>query len=214
VRRLLFSVLLVCLAQVPVAFARFEVEVLALFKDRALLRTGGVERMLRVGETSAEGVTLLAANAQGARLRHAGRELNLGLSTQVAGRLAPPALQNIAIPPDGHGQYRVRGTIDGQLADFLVDTGASVVVLSSRHARALGIAFDNGRKGTVQTAQGTVDAVFLTLDRVAVAGIEARGIQATVIEGDYPVDILLGMTFLQHVSMEARAGVLTLTQKF
>ncbi len=163
-RRLLFSVLLVCLAQAPVALARFEVEVLALFKDRALLRTGGVERMLRVGETSAEGVTLLAANAQGARVRHAGRDLSLGLN--------------------------------------------------SRHARALGIAFDNGRKGTVQTAQGTVDAVFLTLDRVAVAGIEARGIQATVIDGDYPVDILLGMTFLRHVSMEERAGVLTLTQKF
>jgi predicted aspartyl protease len=38
-------------------------------------------------------------------------------------------------------------------------------------------------------------------------------VQAAVIEGDFPADILLGMSFLREVSLEARDGVMTLTRK-
>jgi aspartyl protease family protein len=137
----------------------------------------------------------------------------LALSTRVAGSFAAPAPARVAISPDGQGQYRVRGVIDRQPADFLVDTGASVVVMNGNRARQLGIAFEHARRGLIQTAQGNVDAWFLALDRVAVAGIESSGVEAAVIDGDFPRDILLGMSFLRDVSIEARDGVMTLTRK-
>ena len=37
--------------------------------------------------------------------------------------------------------------------------------------------------------------------------------RAAVVEGDFPADILLGMSFLRDVSIEARDGVLTLVRR-
>ncbi|MBX3707145.1 MAG: TIGR02281 family clan AA aspartic protease [Pseudomonadales bacterium] len=209
-RRLLPSLLLTALAA---GAAASEVEVVGLFKDRAVLRTVTGERMLRVGETTPDGVTLLAADARSARVRVNGVVQTLTLDTRGAGRFTTPAPAQIAIPPDSQGQYRVRGTVNGRMADFLVDTGASIVVMSSVHARSLGVSFEQGQKGSIQTAQGVVAAFFLPLDEVAVAGISSRAVQAAVVDGDFPADILLGMSFLRDVAMEARDGVLTLKRR-
>ena len=38
--------------------------------------------------------------------------------------------------------------------------------------------------------------------------------QAAVIEGAYPVEILLGMSFLRQVALREQGGVLTLTAKY
>ena len=93
-----------------------------------------------------------------------------------------------------------------------MDTGASVIALSSSEATGMGIDYSGGEKGVVHTAQGTVDSFFVILDEVVVGGITAHNVQAAVIEGNYPIDPLLGMSFLRHVRMEENAGVLTLTQ--
>jgi len=66
----------------------------------------------------------------------------------------------------------------------------------------------------VQTAQGTTNSYFMMVDEMSVAGITARNVQVAVIDGSYPVEILLGMTFLRQVTMRENEGVMTLTQKF
>lgn len=189
------------------------VEVLALFKDRAVVRAAGSEHMLREGETSPDGITLLEADARGARVRYRGETYQLDLSRHVAGRFTAAERQRVSISPDSLGQYRVRGAINGTFVNFLVDTGASVVALSQRHAGSLGIDLERAERGVVQTAQGTVGSAFVTLDEVVVGGITAYNVQAAVIEGNYPVEILLGMSFLRKVGMEEQNGVLTLVQK-
>ena len=45
-------------------------------------------------------------------------------------------------------------------------------------------------------------------------GITAHNVQAAVIEGDYPIDVLLGMSYLRHVRMRENAGVLLLERKY
>ena len=95
----------------------------------------------------------------------------------------------------------------------LVDTGASVVAISAVHARQLGIEFDESHQGTVQTAQGTADTHFVTLDEIVVGGITAHNVRAAIIEGEYPLEPLLGMSFLRQVSLQENAGVLTLTKQ-
>jgi aspartyl protease family protein len=209
---------LLCAVVAAAAFAApmaraSEPEVVALFKDRAVLRTAAGERMLRVGETSSDGVELLAANGHAAKIRYQGREQTLVLAQRAAGGFATPKQASVAISPDDHGQYRVGGSINGRPAQFIVDTGASVVVMSGAHARALGLAYQHGGTGSIQTAQGTIPAFLLDVDSVAVAGIEGQGVRAAVIEGDFPADILLGMSFLREVGIEAKDGVLTLSRK-
>ena len=207
--------LLLALLLLPaVATATPSVEVLALFADRALLRVSGSDHLLHVGETTPGGVTLLAADAHGARVRFRGEEYTLGLSRHVAGRFAQADRQRVAIPPDALGQYRIRGAINGTFVGFLVDTGASIVAMSRRHAQTLGLDYRSGEPGRVQTAQGTVNSFFVTLDEVTVGGIRAHHVQAAVLDSEYPVEILLGMSFLRHVTLEENAGVLTLLQKY
>ncbi|MEQ8858752.1 MAG: TIGR02281 family clan AA aspartic protease [Pseudomonadales bacterium] len=196
------------------AMASPPVEVLALFKDRALLRASGDEHLLREGQTSPDGITLLEADAEGAKVRYDGEVYALTLSRQVAGNFKAAERQQVSITPDDHGQYRIRGAINGTFVNFLVDTGASIVAMSERHASLIGIDPSVGQLGSVQTAQGTVDSRFLTLDKVVVGGLTAHNVQAAVITGTYPVEILLGMSFLREVSLREEAGVLTLTQKY
>jgi aspartyl protease family protein len=77
----------------------------------------------------------------------------------------------------------------------------------------MGIEYSNGQLGVVHTAQGATDSYFVTLDEVVVGGITAYNVQAAIIEGAYPLDPLLGMSFLRNVRMEENAGVLTLTKQ-
>lgn len=189
------------------------VEVLALFKDRALLRAAGAEHLLKEGETSPDGVTLLEADARRARVRYRGSVYLLTVSRHVAGSFAVAERQRVAINADEQGQYRIRGAINDTFVDFLVDTGASVVAMSRVHAHTLGIDLTRGDRGAVQTAQGTVGSHFVTLDKVVVGGITAHNVRAAVIEGNYPLEILLGMSFLRQVGMQEDGGVLTLIQK-
>lgn len=191
------------------------VEIVGLFKDQAVIRAGSGQQLLRVGETTPHGVTLLSANAREAVVSYQGQQHTLGLTRQAAGSggYSEAQVAQVSIPADGLGQYRIRGAINNRFVDFLVDTGASVVALSSVAADGLGIDYrSRGQKGFVQTAQGNAESYFLNLDTVTVSGITAHNVQAAVITGSHPVDILLGMSFLRSVSMQEQSGVLTLVK--
>ena len=86
--------------------------------------------------------------------------------------------------------------------------------MSSMQAEAMGIDYRRGQRGSVQTAQGNAESHFMTLEKVTVAGITAHNVQAAVITGRYPLDILLGMSFLKQVSIREQSGVMTLVQNY
>lgn len=194
------------------ASASAPVEVVGLFNGRAVLRIPGIgEKLLRVGQQQG-GVTLLAADANSARIRYQDQTLRLTLSSRIAGSYRAAAKAQVSINADSLGQYQVRGAINDRFVNFLVDTGASVVAVSSRTADSLGIEYLSGQRGTVQTAQGVAESFFVNLDKVTVGGITVPNVQAAIIRGDYPVEILLGMSFLKVVKMEEDGGVLMLTK--
>ena len=185
---------------------------MALFKDRAVVRTADEQQMLKVGETSPAGVKLLQADTTGARVSYGGKVYQLDLSVRVAGSFAKPTSETVRISRDSVGQYRMRGALNDHMVDFLVDTGASVVALSERQAQQMGLDYKSGQRGTVQTAQGNANAYFLLLERVTLGGITRRQVRATVIEGMYPTDVLLGMSFLKHIEFTQRGNTLILRQ--
>lgn len=190
------------------------VEAVALFKGSTVVQINGVQRTLRVGEKSPEGCVLLTATSSGASIRCGAQVLQLSLSHQVGGNYAEVAQASVRVVADDRGQYWVRGTINGQPADMLIDTGASVVALSGDRAAMLGIQIPaKAQKGYVQTAQGRTESTLVIVDTIDIGGISARNVQAAVVAGNYPQQILLGMSFLRSVSMQDRAGVLVLTQR-
>ena len=197
---------------IPAAATALPVEVVGLFKNHAVVRVQGGEFLMKAGETRG-GVTLVSADATEARMAYQGEEHVVGLSDRVSSQYRAVDKAQVVISSDSLGQYWIRGAINNRFTNFLVDTGASVVAISARDARQLGIEFDESDQGTVQTAQGTADTHFVTLDEVVVGGITAHNVRAAIIEGEYPLEPLLGMSFLRQVSLQENAGVLTLTKQ-
>jgi aspartyl protease family protein len=97
---------------------------------------------------------------------------------------------------DGH--FHARLTIDGVPVSFIVDTGASQMVLSLEDARRVGI--DPERlsfTGRASTANGTVRIAPVRLASVQLGPFEERDVEASV-NGGQLHSSLLGMSYLQH----------------
>lgn len=98
--------------------------------------------------------------------------------------------------PDGH--YHLTLGINGAPVRFLVDTGASDMVLTLRDADRAGLDRAALRfVGRAATANGTVPTAPVTLDHVELGGIVDRGVPAQVSSGDMPGS-LLGMRYLSR----------------
>ena len=197
------------------AIAATKVTVVGLFKDTAIVVIDGQRRLLRSGDTSPEGVTLISATSTEAVLEVDGERKRYGLGGRIGGSYAPPEQATVRIWPTPNRMYLVGGSINGYPVDFVVDTGATLVSLSGREARRLGIDFRVvGTPGRSSTASG-VDEIFLVnLDRVRVGDIELRNVRGAVHDGDFPPATLLGMSFLGRLSMRQEGQVLELRKKF
>ena len=191
------------------------VEAVGLFKDRAMIRVLGKEHYLTLGQASPEGAVLIESDARHAVVRYQGETYRLTLTEALGGVFQPPSQASISIAPDDVGQYRAQGSINGHMVGFLVDTGASLVAISERSAKEIGIPYATSpERAPVVTAQGQVDAFLVDIDTLTIGGIQTHHVRAAVIPGDYPVEALLGMSFMRKVKMEQQAGVLVLKQLY
>ncbi|MEM9707480.1 MAG: TIGR02281 family clan AA aspartic protease [Pseudomonadota bacterium] len=111
--------------------------------------------------------------------------------------------------PDGH--YHLTLRLNGAPVDFIVDTGASNLVLSTDDARRVGIDADALRyTGFANTANGTVRTADVRLNEVSLGGVEVRDFPASVNGGDMSFS-LLGMDYLELFDrIEISGGLLVL----
>ncbi|MEM7023675.1 MAG: TIGR02281 family clan AA aspartic protease [Pseudomonadota bacterium] len=98
-----------------------------------------------------------------------------------------------------HGHFLVEAVINGVPIDFMVDTGASHVVLALQDARKLGFTperlhFDQ----KFQSANGTVRAASVELRELRIGQLRLFDLEASVNGGPLPIS-LLGMSFLRRL---------------
>jgi len=192
-----------------------EISVVGLFKNQAVVRFGSQLQTLRIGETNASGLRLVSVNSAEAAIEHQGQIRSYPMGRDYSGGYKARTQAQASISLSDRGQYLTAGSINGRSVDFLLDTGANTMALSSYHAKSLGIDYKwVGQPSMVVTAQGKAKAWQVTLDKVKVGDIEQHRVPAVVIEGGFPVHVLLGMSFLSRVKMSENQGVITLLQKF
>lgn len=191
-----------------------DIEVVGLFKHTAVFRIDGKQKMLRVGGDPVAGIVLISADSESAVIEFDGQRQTLFLSERVAGAFIKPEKITVSIQLNNQKQYMTTGSINGVPVSFLVDTGATLIAMNSGMAKKLGIAYESAKSGKVITAGGSVKSWRVVLSSVHVGGIRRENVGAAVLEGDYPLDILLGMTFLHNVRMEESDGILVLSSKF
>lgn len=108
-------------------------------------------------------------------------------------------LQQI-IEAGSHGHFLVEAVVNGVPVDFMIDTGASHVVLSLQDARRLGFTPDPLHfTQKFQSANGTVRAAPVELRELRIGQLRLFDLEASVNGGPLPIS-LLGMSFLQLLS--------------
>ena len=195
-------------------FAAPEIVASGLFNGKALLTIDGKPRLLKVGASSPEGVKLLSSNSQEANILVAGQTLTLHLSERISTAFKKPSFSETKILRSRNGHYFTSGAINGRPAKFMVDTGATAIAMNINEARRLGIDLRQAKPGMSSTAGGMVETFRVVLDKVSVGNVILHSIQASVINGDFPEQILLGNSFLSKVEMTEEAGVLVFRKKY
>ena len=107
---------------------------------------------------------------------------------------------------EGNGHFYTHAKVNGrELVHFLVDTGASDVVLTVGDALRLGIPV-NPRQFTVvgEGAAGPVRGVNITLDSVDVEGKRVEQVRGVVLEGSSLS--LLGQSYLSRMGEVEMSG--------
>jgi aspartyl protease family protein len=114
--------------------------------------------------------------------------------------------------PGGH--YAGTFKMNGKPIQAMVDTGASLVAINVSTARRLGFSpaaldFSYG----VNTANGSIKAAHVVLDRIEVGSIRVRDVDAFVLKDEALSSTLIGMSFLQKLkSYSAEQRVMRLVQ--
>jgi aspartyl protease family protein len=128
-----------------------------------------------------------------------------GIAHRLSGDLVPAAGQAVdgqqmRFTAEADGQFHVEAMIGSTPMRFLVDTGASDVMLSPADARRLGyepatLAYTR----LYQTANGTVRGAPVTIPEIAIGPIRLTDVAASVNEHETEGS-LLGMSFLGRLS--------------
>jgi len=124
----------------------------------------------------------------------------------AAVRPAQPAHEDVSygrtltLDADRQGHFKVAARIDGRHIDFIVDTGASLVVLRASDAAEVGIRpVPNDYTATVSTANGKIKAARASLDRIEIGDITVYDVPALVLPDEALSQNLLGVSFLARL---------------
>jgi aspartyl protease family protein len=111
--------------------------------------------------------------------------------------------------PSGH--FIAEADVNGYEVRFLVDTGASIVMLTPDDADLLGFnLYDDDYSQVFQTPNGVLRGAPVILDDVQIGPIALSDVHATVAEAPSAIS-LLGMSFLRRLDgYEVRDGELVL----
>ncbi len=97
---------------------------------------------------------------------------------------------------DADGLFRIHARIDGQRVRMVVDTGATVMVLTRADARRAGLATAGNAR--IRTVSGDARMEWARVDRLLVAGQTLRHIEVAVVD-QHRSESLLGQNVLAQL---------------
>jgi aspartyl protease family protein len=132
----------------------------------------------------------------------------------VAAASAQTHEHEIALPANRMGHYTADVLLNGQSVPMMIDTGATLVVLSADVADRIGLRPPpNARRVQTRTANGLASATLVSLDSVEIGPIFVPGVQAMIADRSAGDVNLVGMSLLSRLNgVEQRDGFLYLRQ--
>lgn len=160
----------------------------------------GFFRHARLGLLAALGSALLAAQPLTAQSlsvddpEDAVPSANIALTPPLSGGAAQPATLapiHREFRRAADGLFYVTAHANGQAVRFVIDTGATVIVLNRQDAARLGLAFETlNRHAQMNTVSGPSAMRWAEIERLEMAGKRIEGLAAAVVEAGPPVSLL------------------------
>ena len=147
-----------------------------------------------------KGVKVIATTAEQATIEVNGarRTLRLGEApVSVGGR---GGNRRITLAADSRGHFVSSGTINGQVMQYMVDTGASTVAIGRTDADRMGLNYQSGQPVRVNTANGVAQGWRMKIDSLRIGEVEVFGVDAIITPQPMPY-VLLGNSFLAGFQM-------------
>lgn len=116
----------------------------------------------------------------------------------------------VELQRNAQGHFVVTGTVNNQSQVFMVDTGATDVVIGEAAAQRAGL--KRGRGGFASTANGVITVYDTTINTLRIGEIVLHNVSASINPHMDDEVALLGMSFLSQLEMLQRGDTLTLRQ--
>jgi aspartyl protease family protein len=131
---------------------------------------------------------------------------NIAVTAETPGTATASALPGRVVRRHSDGLFYVEAQANGQVIRFVVDTGATVVVLNREDAEKLGMPFDSlVSKGSMRTVGGSSDMRWARIERLDMAGKRIEKIHAAVVDTGLPVS-LMGQNALEQLGTVTLRG--------
>ena len=183
--------------------------------SNALLVIDGKARTVAVGAT-VDGIRLVSVSGNESVVEVKGKRLILHLGdaqVNLGGKASEGSGKQIVLTAQSGGHFHANGSINGQSVRFMVDTGATMVVMDKYEAERLGIDYKNGRRGMSRTANGEIAVYAAKLASVRIGDVQVYDVDAIVSPSPMPY-ILLGNSFLTRFQMKRENDVMTLDLRY
>lgn len=208
-------IVLVSLALSALSASATDVSLVGLYAGKALVVIDGGRPQPIPVDSTIQGVKLLAIEDGGvAHFLVDGRRhrLTVGQHAVSAGNDVREAA-SVTLTADQKGHFYTIGTVNGAPMRFLVDTGATLIAMGKTDADHANIDYRKGTPGTSMTANGPARIWKVTLNSVRVGDVMLNQVDAAVHEQDLPI-VLLGMSFLNRMTMKRDGQTMTLKKRF
>ena len=214
---ILLIVFFLVLINQRISFAIDNIVINGLFKDKVVATIDGKQKILKKNELTSDGLKLIKSNSKEATIEIDGIIKILTLDEKIGNTFKTTSddkkpysyRKRVSIKVDALGMYKTSGQINGKTVEFLVDTGATLVSMSSGLAEQLKIKYEKGKKIQMITAKGPSIAYVVELNKVKVGDIELYNITGSVSD-DMTGRALLGMSFLGKLDMKRKGKYLVL----
>lgn len=192
-----------------------DIQVIGVFGSKAtLVIDGGRPRTLSVGDTTPEKIRLISVTGDNAVVEVGGKRQTVQMGQRISAGSAGGA-QRVTITADAKGHFFTHAMINGVSVPFIVDTGATMITISSSHAKSAGIAYTTGARSMMQTANGVTAAYRVKLDTVRIGDITLNNVDGLVVENQQLGQFgLLGLSFLNRTEMRRDGDSMTLTRRY
>ena len=180
-----------------------------------LVIDGGAPRALAAGE-SAQGVKVVKVTGSDAVVEIGGKRQTVLLGAapvSLGGGGGGAGGSQIVLSAGSGGHFFANGSINGRTVHFMVDTGATAVAMSQADAERIGLAYQQGRRIPIGTANGTTVGYLIKLNSVRINDVEVYNVDAVVQPANMPY-VLLGNSFLGRFQMKRENDLMTLDKRF